>query len=485
MPPVRPRRSVAASRAPSAPSTPRGNAPRKPRTTTRRGDGFGAPAPRPGPALRADKPRVDLKPGSVVYGVVPTLFGPEPFKAITQKLDYLKGQGVDALWLSPINKTDDPSAISYAITDFFKVREDFGTEQQFKTLVEEAHRRGMKVLLDFVPNHTSIEHPFFKDAQAKGKRSEHYDAYVRDAQGNPQHYFDWEHLKNLNYDDPKVQRHTIDAFKFWVQKFGVDGYRVDAAWGIQERSPGFWSKLSKELEAVKPDVFLLAEAGARDDAYVKSGFDAAYDWTGELGHWAWEKVFEDPKKVGPKLHEALTSGATPKDQIARFLNNNDTGERFISKYGLDTTRVAAVLMHAVPGVPIVYTGDEVGAEFQPYEDPEPISWDDPHGLRPLYKKLAELRETPALASGDFTSLPVKNTDAAYALHRDAGGKDQALVVLNFGPEKTLEIPLPKRLAKAAAKGALTDALTGKQVPVKVVGDTLQVKVGKSSAVILS
>ena len=106
-----------------------------------------------------------------------------------------------------------------------------------------------------------------------------------------------------------------------------------------------------------------------------------------------EKVFDDPSRAGERLRIALRAPKTPPERIARFLHNNDTGKRFITRYGVEVQRVAAVLLHTLPGIPIVYTGDEVGAEFEPYEDPPPIQWDDAQGLRPLYRRLAELRET--------------------------------------------------------------------------------------------
>lgn len=106
----------------------------------------------------------------------------------------------------------------------------------------------------------------------------------------------------------------------------------------------------------------------------------------------------------------------------RFLNNNDTGERFVTRHGVATTRVATVLLHALPGIALLYTGDEVGAEFQPYEEGPPVSWDDPHGLRPLHRRLAALREElPALRRGAFRRVAVVPAHgSAYAFLRDAG-----------------------------------------------------------------
>ncbi len=257
---------------------------------------------------------------AVVYGVIPPRFGPEPLKAVTARLDALRDLGVDALWLAPINPTDDPGDVSYAITDYFAVRADFGTPEDLRTLVREAHARGIRVLLDFVPNHTSIGHPHHRDAEARGRASRYWRWYDRDARGNVTHYFDWKHLPNLDYRNVTVREMMKDAFAYWVREYDVDGFRVDAAWGIRQRAPHFWTELQHHLARVKPGIFLLAEASARDPFYVRNGFGAAYDWTGELGKWAWEKVFDDPSRIGRALDAALSLHATPMHRVARFLN---------------------------------------------------------------------------------------------------------------------------------------------------------------------
>jgi cyclomaltodextrinase / maltogenic alpha-amylase / neopullulanase len=425
--------------------------------------------------------------GAVVYGVVPTLFaGESPFKGVIDRLDELAELGVDALWISPVNKTNDLSAISYAVSDYFEVRPDFGTAADFKKLVQEAKRQGMRVLIDFVPNHTSNEHPFFKDAEARGRESPYYDYYDRDADGKATHYFDWEHLPNLNYEHPEVRRMMIDAFKHWMNEYGVDGFRVDAAWGIKERSPSFWKELERELGAINPDVFLLAEASAKDPFYVKNGFDAAYDWTKKLGEWAWSNVFEDPNKFGARLGKALEDANSAGNRIARFLNNNDTGERFITRYGVQNTKMAATLLLTLPGLPIVYSGDEVGAEFEPYEDPKPLAWVDRHHLTDHYKKLADLRQKlPALHSGRFARLEIEPSTSAYAFARWTKPDEAALVVLNAGDKQTVAIKPPLSLRRSLAEAELVDGLTGKKVALTPTGDgRYEIMMKKRSALLL-
>jgi glycosidase len=424
--------------------------------------------------------------GAVVYGVVPPLFGPRPLQAVTARLDELADLGVDMLWLSPIQRTDDPGAISYSVTDYWHVREDFGTPEELRTLVREAHERGMRVLLDFVPNHTSTGHPFYRDAQARGTASPWWRYYERDARGEATYDFDWKHLRKLDYANTAVRRMIADAFAYWVREFDVDGFRVDAAWGIRERAPAFWPALVAGLRRQRPGIVLIAEASARDPYYVAFGFDAAYDWTERLGRWSWERLFDDPARIGPALDAALSSraapGATPMDRVLRFLDNNDTGERFVTRYGPALTRVAEVLVHALPGLALVYTGEEIGAEYRPYEDPPPIAWADAKGLRAHYRRLAALREQlPALRDGAYRRVQVEGSDAAFAFLRDAGGDGQALVVLNFGHAARLRLLVPETQRAAPS----WDALAGRPFPVRAAGPrALEVDVAATTAAIL-
>jgi glycosidase len=418
------------------------------------------------PAQANPYPPNRVKPGAVIYGVVPPLFG-TGFRDITSRLDELQELGVDIIWLSPINSTNDDSIISYAVTDHFSIRDDFGTLEELKRLVSEAHRRGLKVIMDFVPNHTSRGHPYYLDIQDKGEASPYYDFYDRDEAGRITHYFDWDHLPNLNLKKPRVLSMIEGAFRHWMVETGIDGYRVDAAWGVRERAPDVWGYLIRELRSHNRDIIMLAEAGARDPYYEDHGFDLAYDWSEKIGEWAWKKAFDRPQETGRILYETLNEFREASDTVARFLNNNDTGLRFISRYGPAVTRPAAVLQHMVPGVPMLYTGDEVGAEYEPYEDPDPISWEDRHGLREHYRRLADLREKlPAIHSGGFISLPLQGSSAAYGFIRLVDEKNWALVLVNFGPAAQLELNLPPGFAQRLS-GPVHDALSGKTMSPQV------------------
>ena len=281
--------------------------------------------------------------------------------------------------------------------------------------------------MDFVPNHTSAQHPYYLSAAQRGPASAYYDFYDRDAAGKVTTYFDWENLKNLNYDNPEVQQYMIEAFAYWVREFGIDGFRVDVAWGVRERAPEFWPRLRDELKRIDPDLLLLAEASARDPYYDIVGFDAAYDWTHRLGDWSWRDAFEDDASTAARLRAALIGSRTVKPDarmshsgalVFRFLNNNDTGERFVTRYGIARTRLAATMLLTLPGLPLLYTGDEVGAEFEPYDEGPVLTWTDAHGLRDHYAELLALRrEHAALRSDRLEILETSHPDVVLAYMR--------------------------------------------------------------------
>ena len=406
---------------------------------------------------------------AVVYGVIPRNFDPPGFNGVAARLDDLADLGVTALWFAPITRTP-PELFGYEVADYFDVRAEYGTKEDFRVLVEAAHARGIRVLMDFVPNHTSIQHPYARDAAANGEASTYWDFYDRDPGGNLTHYFNWTHLPNLNYDNPEVARFMMEAFSYWVREFDVDGFRVDAVWGIKERNPEWLTVFLDEMNRIKPDSLLIAEASARDEFYFEQGFDAAYDWTDELGRWAWADAMGGIAPIGEKMVDVLTDGGSGYHEdalVMRFLNNNDTGQRFISTYGLDFYRVALAMLLTLPGLPCLYTGDEVGSEYQPYDQVGPIDWTDRHSLRDVTKKLIALRRSmPALHSQEWLPLAVEPATPLFAyLRAKRNGQEPVVVMLNFsGTDIEAAADLPGETAEVLGDGELTDLWSGEPVP---------------------
>ena len=369
---------------------------------------------------------------AVVYGAIPPLFGEPPLEALTAQLQRLAALGVNVVWLSPIFATTS-GEFGYAVTDYFTVRPDYGDLAALQALVAAAHALGIKVILDLPLNDTSDEHPYYLQAKEDTTGSHYWDFYERTEKGKPVHYFNWKHLPNLSYESVEVRRMATQVAVYWLREAGVDGFRCDAAWGVQERSPEFWTAWRAELQRIRPDLLLLAEASAREALWSASGFSAAYDWTEQLGHWAWEGAFGRKVQSAPALREILETplGSRP----FRYLDNNDTGKRFITRYGPELTRAASALLLSLPGIPCIYTGEEIGAAYEPYQQTQPLDWaSDPYALEPLYRGLIEARlANPALATG---SLALAEVDpAAQVLAYVLTTADAAtLVAINFSAE---------------------------------------------------
>lgn len=403
---------------------------------------------------------------AIVYGVAPSVYGAPPLARVTEQLGSLRDLGVTTLWLSPVYATR-AGDFGYAVTDPLAVRADFGSERELATLVSEAHARDLRVLLDLVVNHTSDQHRYFVEAEARGARSHYFDFYARDAAGRPQHYFDWTHLPNLAYAQPEVRAYVSAFSSHWVRTLGIDGYRVDAAWGVRQRAPDFFPGMQRALRRIEPELALIAEASARDPYYLTHGFDAAYDWTDALGQHAWTGVFDDERGIAGRLAAALDESmkrAERPERTLRFLNNNDTGARFITRHGERLTHVATAALLTLPGIPCLYTFDERGAEFEPYDPDKAKRLDERPALWALHHALIKLRRRlPALRGPGYEPLARGEGDELLAfVRRTRRGDERALVVLNFGARPIHRtLTLPRDLGPS-----LRDALSGAPAPLR-------------------
>jgi glycosidase len=424
---------------------------------------------------------------AVIYAPIPSLWGGGP-KSITKRLPYLKKLGVDALWLWPPAELRSYGE-EYAIDDYYKLDPQWEPASDFKKMVDKAHQLGMHVMIDFVPNHMSAASPYFKDTKEKGKASRYWDFFDRKPNGEFTHYFDWTNLPNLNYDNPEVRNMIIGAAEHWVRDYHIDGFRVDAAWGVKKRRPTFWPEFRMALKRINPDLLLLAEASALDPYYFSHGFDVGYDWTHSLGQWAWGSAFKFPQEAGTLLKSSVDKKYAPDALVMHFLNNNDTGARFVYQYGAGITRVAATMEFTLPGVPEMFAGDEIGANYEPYSNLQTISpWKDHFGLMPLYKKLIDLRHTvPTLTSHNVDYLN-SYPDSVLAYVRPAvGSSPPLLVILNY------DVKTKGKLSGAAldaffaqSGGVAHDLLTGKTVTLPPAGEGgYPITIPKTTALVLA
>ena len=437
---------------------------------------------------------------AIVYEVTPRHFPGSyrgSFDAVRRKLPELASLGVNTLWLQPVYPTTDEDQ-GYSVTDFFGVRSDLGTPADLHTLVDAAHDLGMRVLFDFVPNHSAIQHPYARDAIAHGARS-HYAAFYQQTRDTAPYseaeqtrtvgqmtfvYYFYDQLVNFDYDNPEVQRFITEATRFWVEAYGIDGFRFDAVWGVQARNPAFTQAWRVALKRVRPDLFLLAEAKATDEALFDARFDAAYDWSANesyISQWAWQRASQAQTIFNTglerfrarDLRNALTDygrGYAPGAVVFRYLENNDT-PRFARSHSVAQTKMAATLLFALPGIPMLYYGQEAGFAGDLYQTPpfattRTIRSYSEDGLFETYQHLARVRAAfPAFTEGDVSDVPVSPASAAgqtYAFRRRAG-TGNVVAVANLGSADvvaTLALPASEMGFDPAATVYLTDLATG-------------------------
>src|SRR5918911_4191227 len=365
----------------------------------------------------------------VIYEIFPRAFSAEGnFNGVTARLDELKNLGVTILWLMPIHPTGQEKkkgsvGSPYAVRDYYAINSDYGTKEDLKRLVAEAHRRGQKVIIDIVANHTSWDNVLMK---------EHPDFYTRDASGKiippvP----DWADVADLNYGNPALRDYMIEMLKYWVREFGLDGFRCDVAGFVPT---DFWERARAELEKVKPDIVMLAE-WAEPDLLVKA-FDLDYAWPlhstltevlmGMKPASAFRQVWEEERGKFPRgaLH-------------MRFSDNHDE-RRAIARFGERGALAASGLMFTLDGVPMLYNGMEGGdaaesgapALFEKIPILWPIAERRPEFPR-FYRQMIALRKSSeALRRGDV--LWLRNSDESRVVTYLRRSKDEeVLVAINF------------------------------------------------------
>lgn len=365
-----------------------------------------------------------------IYEVNVRQYTPEgTLNAFSKHLDRLKDMGVQTLWfmpLNPISKKDRKGSLGsyYAVADYNTINPEFGTMADWKNIVKEIHNRGMKVVIDWVPNHTGADHTWI---------TSHPDFYVQDSNGEPAVAFDWADVRQLDYKNSVMQDSMINSMKSWLTT-GIDGFRVDVAWNVPAE---FWNKCIPQLKAVKDDIFMLAEG---DKAYLStSGFNAVYPWP----------MFKAMVKVakGERDVAILDSIKTVNDTFYAsgtiqmyFTSNHD--ENSWNKSDFETFPGAVHAPFAVftqtmaNSVPLIYSGQEepVLRALQ-FFDKDPISFEK-YGRQKFYKTLLDLRtKNPALAAdASFNKVSVGDDKALYAFTREKDGK-KIFVILNLSAKE--------------------------------------------------
>lgn len=331
---------------------------------------------------------------------------------VTEKLEYVKELGVNAIWFMPIMPS--PSYHKYDVTDYRAIHPDYGTMEDFKLLLEEAHKREIKVIIDLIINHTSNQHPWFQESK-KGRDNPFRDYYVwaqKDTianfinkkiitldsdnirqwhdPGNGQDFyygFFIGGMPDLNYDNQKLREEIYDIGRFWLEEVGVDGFRLDAAKHIfQDDRPldnhAFWKEFRAKMESIKPDVYLVGEVYDKKETVAPylHGLPALFNFD---FHYTLLKALntEDGMLLVNKQKEIMDfyQGITSTFIDATFSSNHDQ-PRLLNELGSDPKKYkqASLILLTMPGAPYLYYGEEIGMlGLKPDENiREPFLWDE-------------------------------------------------------------------------------------------------------------
>ena len=373
---------------------------------------------------------------AVIYEVNVRQYTPEgTFAALQQHLPRLKSMGVDILWLMPVQpigkeKRKGGLGSPYSISDYQAINLEYGGEADFKAFVDEAHKHGMKVILDWVANHSAFDHAWTK---------EHRDWYVSRPDGsisNARDYgdreTDWTDVAELNYDNPDLRRAMIAAMRWWLDNMNIDGFRADVARGVPA---DFWAQARRELQAAEPELFMLAEA---ESPGLHAAFHMTYGW--ELHHLL-NEIAKGKKPVSElDAYFARQDTLYPPTAFRMYFTSNHDEN---SWQGTEFERMGAnhlpafVVASTVRGsMPLLYTGQEVSLKKRlRFFEKDTVDWKGP-SLESFYRSMFELKDAQeALANGAWggaqTKLKTSGGDRVYAFTRSKGGST-VLVAVNFG-----------------------------------------------------
>lgn len=370
------------------------------------------------------------------------------FDAFTRDIPRLKEMGVEILWLMPIHPIGELNrkgtlGSGYSVKDYVDVNPEFGTKEDFRELVAEAHRNQMKVIIDWVANHTAWDHGWTVTNPDFYNRGEDGEFLLPDP--------GWQDVIDLNFDNPEMREEMIQAMEYWVREFDIDGYRCDVAWGVPN---DFWAEANTRLDAIKP-TFMLGEADSPE--LHDAGFDMTYPW--EYMHIQFHVADGDSSIAAiDRYLQRQAEAFDPEDYRMFFTTNHDENTWKGSDtelYG-DNFHAFAVLSATVHGMPLVYNGQETGLDKRiEFFEKDAIVWDD-YEHQDFYTSLLTLNQSnTALWNGEhggpYEALRVDEEANVYG-YRRANDTDEVVVYLNFsGAPQTVEY---------AGDGTYTELFTG-------------------------
>lgn len=386
-------------------------------------------------------------PSQVIYQANPRFFGSEEcLKGVTAQIPRIASMGCDVLWVMPVcapGQDDRSIGSPYCIRDFTALNSRYGTMADFDDMVRAAHEAGMKVILDWIANHTSWDHAWI---------SEHPEYYVRDAAGNIQQASSWTDVAQLDYSNPALHTAMTDAMNFWLRA-GVDGFRCDYAEGVAHE---FWQSFISQARESNPDIIMIAESA--DASFYADGFDMIYDWS--FGS-ALSDAFTGGKASDLFTKEASSWSKVPEgSSILRYALNHDVAAENSPSalYGsADAVAAAYVMAAMVNGTPMMYSSMDSGPARLSFFDYNPLTWSEE--LTAEYKAINEAFKASAeVRRGRLQTYADK--DVAVFTRAIAGHR--LLVMVNTtGGERTVKCPI------SLAGASMTDLIGGTATTVPV------------------
>ena len=373
--------------------------------------------------------------------------------AAIERLEFLRELGIDAIWLMPVypigqvNRKGELGSY-YSIRDYKAINPEFGTMDDFDAFVEKAHSLGMKVLLDWVANHTARD--------AKWLQSKPADWYEREADGTAKVPWDWTDTAKLNYANHDVWRGQIDAMRFWVEKHNIDGFRCDMAMLVPIE---FWQEAAQILHAIKPDIFMLAEAEELN--LFDRAFNMGYAW--EIHH-----MMCDIAKGGRRVWDLRNTLYADRERYPAsamrmmFTSNHDenswSGSEW-SRFGDSLEVMTALTFLWEAAMPLIYTGQEIGYDHSfEFFDKDHIPSYQANAHTELYRKFINLKHSQkALQAGErggrFIEIENNAKDCLMTFVRE---KDDSRVyaIMNLSPY-TVHVNLNNGIYAGNYKNAIT------------------------------
>ena len=349
--------------------------------------------------------------------------------SFTKRLPELKELGIDIIWLMPIHlighlKRKGPLGSPYAIRDYYRINSEYGNKEAFNELVIESHKLGMRVVLDFVANHTANDHI---------EKKNHPDWFQQDKNGKfTRKISGWSDVIDLNYDNKDVREYIKNAALYWVKEFDVDGYRCDVAGMVPE---DFWVDVRRELLKIKPDLLMLAE-WEDPEMHLKT-FDVTYDW---LLYYKLYDIYNGSASAQEAVDLLIKRQKYfPTNALRlRFLENHDQA-RATYKFGVPSFKPFAAFIFTIDGLPLIYNGQEVGdPKFLTLFDKNAINWKmkGAHEIRTFYKSLINLRKSN-LVFTEGETIKIDNTRPKQIVSFCRKTNEQmAIILLNLSDKES-------------------------------------------------